>query len=54
MRTSRGILIYPSTEMEAISYTAGDIQVETSTFDVSIDIDEAGGRFLQEILETIT
>ncbi|MGF1939426.1 MAG: hypothetical protein RM347_034645 [Nostoc sp. ChiQUE02] len=51
-RCQEAILIYPVPLAEPLNIKVGTIQIRTLTFSLTGDLEQAGYRFLQDLLET--
>jgi 5-methylcytosine-specific restriction enzyme subunit McrC len=53
MNTQKAILIYPSTDTQAVNLTVGEVNICSIIFDIGVDPDEAGRSFLEELMAQV-
>jgi 5-methylcytosine-specific restriction endonuclease McrBC regulatory subunit McrC len=53
MNTQKAILIYPSTDTQAVYLTVGEVNLCSIIFDIGIDPDEAGRSFLEKMMTVV-
>jgi 5-methylcytosine-specific restriction endonuclease McrBC regulatory subunit McrC len=53
MNTQKAILIYPSTDTQAVILKVGEVNLCSLIFDIGVDPDEAGRSFLEELMAQV-